>query len=66
MCFRGGVSATAHVRPEGVFLMRPDAVHLIRPEFLLRDFLWFVGPVHRVVDYQNVVGHGFDVDLSLD
>lgn len=46
--------------------MRHDAVHLIRPEFLLRDFLWFVGLVHRVVDYQNVVGHGFDVDLSLD
>lgn len=66
VCFHGRVSGTAHVRPEGVFLMRRDAVHLIRPEFLQRDVLWFVVLVHKAVDHQNVVRRGFGVDFSLD
>lgn len=55
-----------HISPEGVFLIRCNAVFLIRPEFLLRGFLCFVLLVRRAMDYQNVVGHGFDLDLFLD
>lgn len=60
------VSVTLHVSPEGVFLIRCNAVFLIRPEFLLRDFLCLVLLVGRAVGYQNVVGHGFDIEFFLD
>ena len=52
--------------PEGVFLIRRNAVFLIRMEFSLRGVLCLVLLVHRSMDHQNVVGHGFDIDLLLD